>query len=127
MEQRILNFGLSRFPNASESSQSSKVRGEIKEYYAEKPYSDEWYFELADVYIASKHAWLRFRNPVYRMLAEQIEARSDFHIVYEYIERKMEINETREWDGDQHKYKIIKRINYKTGKITEEVIDAKKI
>lgn len=125
MKRRILNFGISRFPNATESSQVLKVGEEIDEHYDEVPYSEAWYEELSDVYIAAVHGYERFQNKFCRFIVEQIEERSDFVIVAEYVEKKMIENEQREWSGDKHvKKKTIKRINYKTGDIIEETINA---
>ena len=122
MRDRILNFGLTRFPKCTESGQVIKVKGEIKEWYQEKPYTEGWYMELADVYISATHCFMRFGNVLCKCLVDQIEERPDFMTVYEFVERKMEINEARQWKGNRHVKKVIKRINYKTGAIIEEVI-----
>lgn len=119
---RILDFGVSRFPNTCEKSQVVKVKGEIKEYYDEMPYTEKWYYEKADVYISSVHCYERFGNIMCKFIIEQMEQSDDFPNLLHYIKAKMDINEQRTWKGNQHK--IIKRINYKTGKITEEVLDA---
>ena len=124
MRKRILDFGILRFPDATESSQLLKTYGEIYEYYNETPFTDLWYFELADVYIAAVHCFERFGNVFCKFLVEQIEERSDFYTVKGFVERKMDINEQRTWKGDKHIKKTIKRLNYKTGEITEEIIDA---
>lgn len=129
MKQRILRFGLSRFPDATESSQVLKTLEEIKEYYDEPMYSENWYMELADVYIASVHCYERFGNVFCKFIVDQIEERSDFAVLIDYIYRKMNINEERVWDGDKHidkasTTKTVKRINYKTGEITQEIVNA---
>lgn len=127
MKQRILKFGLSRFPDATESSQLMKVKEEIEEHFNEPFYSENYYMELADVYIAAVHCYERFGNIFCRFIVEQIEERSDFTIIIEYVEHKMTINEQRVWEGNKHvenSKKTIKRINYKTGNITEEEVNA---
>lgn len=127
MKQRILRFGLSRFPEATESSQLLKVSEEIEEHFNEPYYSEDYYMELADVYIAAVHCYERFGNMFCRFIVEQIEERSDFAVVAEYVSRKMLINEQRVWDGNRHvsrPTKTVKRINYKTGDITEEKVNA---
>lgn len=127
MKQRILRFGLSRFPEATESSQLLKVSEEIEEHFNEPYYSEDYYMELADAYIAAVHCYERFGNMFCRFIVEQIEERSDFTVVAEYVSRKMLINEQRVWDGNRHvsqPTKTVKRINYKTGDITEEKVNA---
>ena len=125
MKIRILYFGLSRFPKLTKEEQVEKVMGEIKEHYAEQPFTEKWYYELADVYIAATHGWVRFGDLTCKFIMEQIENREDFCNLINYVEEKMNINEGRTWNGSQHvKKKTIKRINYKTGVITEEEIDA---
>ena len=129
MKQRILRFGLSRFPDATESSQVLKTLEEIKEHYDEPMYSENWYMELADAYIAAVHCYERFGNVFCRFIVDQIEERTDFAILIDYIYRKMNINEERVWEGDKHvenvsTTKTVKRINYKTGELTEETVNA---
>lgn len=129
MKQRILRFGLSRFPDATESSQIIKTLEEINEHYDEPMYSDNWYMELADAYIAAVHCYERFGNVFCRFIVDQIEERADFVILIDYIYRKMSLNEKRVWKGDKHIEKVsttktIKRINYKTGELTEEIVNA---
>lgn len=129
MKQRILRFGLSRFPDATESSQVLKTLEEINEHYNEPMYSENWYMELADVYIAAVHCYERFFNVFCKFIVDQIEERSDFAIIIDYVYRKMNINEERVWNGDKHIEKVratktIKRINYKTGKIIEDIVNA---
>ena len=129
MKQRILRFGLSRFPDATESSQVLKTLEEINEHYNEPVYSENWYMELADAYIAAVHCYERFGNVFCRFIVDQIEERADFAILIDYIYRKMNINEERVWEGDKHidnvsATKTVKRINYKTGELTEETVNA---
>jgi ferritin len=129
MKQRILRFGLSRFPDATESSQVLKTLEEINEHYDEPMYSENWYMELADAYIAAVHCYERFGNVFCRFIVDQIEERADFAILIDYIYRKMNINEERVWEGDKHvenvsTTKTVKRINYKTGELTEETVNA---
>ena len=129
MKQDILNFGLERFPNATPSSQSAKVREEIEEMYSEVPYTEKWWYERADVYIASVHGEERFGSPFFRFIVDSLEQSDDFDELKFYIRAKMIINRKRLWKGDKHidkasKTKTIKRINYKTGEITEEKINA---
>jgi hypothetical protein len=129
MKQRILRFGLSRFPEATESSQLLKVSEEIEEYFNEPYYSENYYTELADTYIAAVHCYERFGNMFCRFIVDQIEERADFVILIDYIYRKMSLNEERVWKGDKHIEKVsttktIKRINYKTSEITEEIVNA---
>ena len=126
MKQDILNFGLERFPNATPSSQSAKVREEIAEMYREVPYTEKWWYERADVYIAAVHGEERFGSPFFRFIVDSLEQSDDFEELKFYIRAKMIINRKRTWKGNKHvtEKNIIKRINYKTGEITEEKINA---
>jgi hypothetical protein len=129
MKQDILNFGLERFPNATPSSQSAKVREEVEEMYREVPYTTKWWYERADVYIASVHGEERFHLPMCRFIVESLENGDDFDELKYYIKSKMVTNKKRKWKGNKHvtEKNIIKRINYKTGEIIEEKINVKNI
>lgn len=124
MKHLIYNFGITRFPNATPSSQSSKVREEIAEMYDEEPYTEKWWFEYADVYIAAVHGEERFNTPFCKFIVYHIETSRDFVELLPYVEKKMKINQERTWKGDKHvePKKIIKHINYKTGQVIIEEV-----
>lgn len=122
LKKRILDFGVSRFPNLKEKDQEAKVKEEICEHYSEEECTEQWWYERADIYIASVHGFLRFGSLFCRFIMELIEEHESFINLVPYIEAKMIINEKRTWKGNKH-VRTVKRINYKTGVITEEIIN----
>jgi hypothetical protein len=123
MRDRIVTLGDKIFGN-SEPNHRQLVMSCIKRSFKQEQFSDKWYFAMADAYIASVYGQHKYQdNYFFNFVVDCIELRQDFSKISPYIRNKMERNEKALWLSELNSTKVIKRINYKTGEITKEVIN----
>jgi hypothetical protein len=123
MREKIIKMG-ERFFGNSEANHRQLVMSCIKRSYKQEPFSEKWYFSIADAYIAGVYGQHKYQdNYFFSFVVDNIELRQDFDKIYPYITNKVERNEKALWLSELNTTKVIKRINYKTGEITKEVIN----
>ncbi len=90
-DEKIVEWHIKTFPKATPDSQIAKVDSEL----------DELLLEAADVYVAATNAEKRFGITIAKVLKELLLKVLGASLL-EAVDRKMDINVKRTFEGDHH-------------------------
>ncbi len=92
------------FPKATMQTQLLKIESEMREVHMASGYDNFWE-EIADVYIAATAAEMRFGSEMAKIVRRQIQIVAGEKL-WPNVNAKMAINVNRKFKGDHHVEKV---------------------